>query len=128
MKRILLLLVIGFFAFGNAFSQGKPVSVDQFVSSPQMFDNQMIVLQGVEVSFEALPPHMQNKGCKVPRSFELLNIQFKNARPDFKPCFITSSHLVKMNAQKARGGSAKFDLLCKGNAMNGYSVTAMIAK
>ena len=128
MKKNLLLLIIGFFAFGNAFSQGRPVPVDQFVSSPQMFDNQMITLQGVEVSFEAVPPHLQNKGCKVPRSFELLNIQFKNARPDFKPCFIASGQMVKMNAQKARGGSAKFDIVCKGNAMRGYSVTAMIAK
>ncbi len=111
-----------------SFAQSRTIQETQFANSPQQWDNQMITLQNVEVSFEAVPPHMQNNQCKVPRSFDLLTLNIKGARPDFKPCFMISHQMKVMNAQKVGGRKGKFDVTFKGSQMSGYVISILTPK
>lgn len=112
----------------SSYGQSRTIQETQFASAPQQWDNQLITIQNVEINFEPVAPHMQNKNCKAPKSFELLDISFKGARPDFQPCFIVSKQMKMMNAQKVGGRKAKFDITFKGSQTSGYVVSVMIPK
>jgi len=124
MKKYILSAIMLFTA-AVSFAQARAVQETQFANAPQQWDNQMITLQNVEVSFEALPPHMRNNQCKVPRSFDLLTLKIEGARPDFKPCFLISKQMKMSNAQKVGGHSGRFDVTFKGNQMSGYVVSIL---
>lgn len=111
-----------------SFAQARTIQETQFANAPQQWDNQMITIQNVEVSFENVPPHMQNNSCKVPRSFDLIDIHIKGARPDFKPCFIISHNMKVANAQKAGGRKGRFDITFKGSQASGYVISILTPK
>jgi hypothetical protein len=125
-KYILSALMI--FAASASFAQSSTIQETQFANAPQQWDNQMITIQNVEISFEEVPPHMKNNQCKAPRSFDVINIDFKGARPDFKPCFLISHQMKIMNAQKVGGRKGKYDLTFKGNQASGYVISVLTPK
>jgi hypothetical protein len=127
MKKYILSAVL-MVAAATSFSQSRTVQEFQFANAPQQFENQLITIQNVEVSFEPVAPHMQNKDCKVPKSFESLEVNFKGGDPNFKPCFLVSKQMKMINAQKVGGRKAKFDITFKGSQASGYVVSIMIPK
>jgi len=57
-KYILSALMI--FAASASFAQSRIIQETQFANAPQQWDNQLITIQNVEISFEEVPPHMKN--------------------------------------------------------------------
>jgi hypothetical protein len=115
------------FAANASFSQSKTVSESQFANTPQQWENEMVTLQNVDVSFEAASPQLKAK-CKAPKSFEIVNVKFKGSKPDFQPCFIISHQMKLMMIQKAGGETGKFDITFKGSESAGYLIQFMVHK
>lgn len=112
----------------TGFGQSRTIQETQFANSPQQWDNQLITLQNVEVTFETVTPQSLSHPCKVPKSFELLNLNLKGAKADFKPCFIVSHQMKVMTAQKLGGKKGTFDITLKGSQMNGYVISILTLK
>ena len=108
-----------------SFGQSRTIQETQFANSPQQWDNQLITLQNVEVTFEVVPPQSLSHPCKVPKPFELLNLNLKGAKADFNPCFIISHQMKVSNAQKVGGQKGRFDITLKGTLMNGYVISIL---
>jgi hypothetical protein len=111
----------------SIFAQSKTVQEGQFVNAPQQWENELITIQNVEVSFESASPQLKAK-CKAPKSFEIINVKFKGAKPDFQPCFVMSHQMKLMMVQKAGGETGKFDITFKGSESSGYLVQFMVHK
>lgn len=127
MKKYILSSVLILFA-ATSFAQARTIQETQFANSLQQWDDQLITLQNVEVSFEVVLPQTLSHPCKLPKGFDLLNLQLKGAKSDFKPCFIVSHQMKVMNTQKFGGQKGKFDVTLKGSLMNGYVISILTPK